>query len=95
MAGTDIELMSTEELIRIDLGCDIVDIFNMVINMDLAPDNAVTQDIAYYRGKSVEARQFATKIRKEISRVLRAKTIAQNRLTSRQARFEISMDVLL
>lgn len=88
----DLEEFDSNELLKLDLGKGIYDIFDKIDEMDLVTSDVAVQDAAFYRGQISKARGFASTIRREISLILKAKTKAQARLTSRQTRWEILMD---
>jgi len=88
----DIEAFSTEELLRLDLGKDIYQVFEFIQNLGVVQNNVSVPDPAYYRRLITEARGHASTVRQEVSKVLRAKTKAQSRLTSRTTRYQILLE---
>lgn len=86
---TDIEKLDSEELIEKDLGKSMEDVYDLLEGTEIQLDDTPVTDPKYYNGKITEVRKKITIVQKEYTRLLRARTRAQNRLTNLETRYEI------
>lgn len=89
---TDIDGYSTDQLLLLDLGKDIYKVFEFIQGLSVTQGHVSVPDPSYYRTLITEARGHASAIRQEVSKVLKAKTRAQTRLTSRNTRYQIQLE---
>jgi hypothetical protein len=83
---------SSEDMLKLDLGRNITDIYDTLDGVKIDSDDPGILDPEFYRRKLGEVRSSLTTIQQTYSKVMRAKTSAQTRLTSRETRFEILMN---
>lgn len=83
---------SSEDMLRIDLGKNISEIYDTLEGVEISSDDPGILDPEFYRKKLGEVRSSLNVIQSSYAKVMRAKTSAQTRLTSRETRFEILLN---
>lgn len=91
----NLDLLDSDQLLQMDLGKNVYAIFDLIESLRVDLSDVSVPDLDFYREKIQEARGYATTVREEIGKVLRARTRAQTRLTARQNRWEIMMSSML
>jgi hypothetical protein len=83
---------SSEDMLMIDLGKSISEIYDTLEGVEISSDDPGILDPEFYRKKLGEVRGSLNIIQSSYAKVMRAKTSAQTRLTSRETRFEILLN---
>jgi hypothetical protein len=85
------DVTSSSDMLSLDLGMDVEVIYTRLEATKISSDDPGILDPSFYRTKLNEVRASINTIQELYTKVLRAKTSAQTRLTSRETRFDILM----